>query len=324
MNMGLLAAQPGGPEVMQWTSLPISAPGKGEVLVRHKAIGVNFIDVYYRSGLYPWPGNTIVPGAEAAGVVEAVGEGVVGFHRGDRVAYVMRYGAYCQARLVPADRLVLLPDAISDEVAASIMLKGMTVQYLVTSSYRVEKGDAVLVHAAAGGVGLLMGQWLKAIGAHAIGTAGSADKIALARVHGYADMINYRTDDFVPIVRQLTQGKGVAAVYDSVGADTWRGSLKVLRKLGMFVSFGQSSGMITGFQLSDLASHGSLSANRPVLFDYIEARADLETRAADLFSKLMSGAVRADTISSFPLKEAGAVHAALEARNTVGAMVLIP
>ncbi len=324
MNKGLICFAPGGPEVMEWQDLPVGQPGPGEVLIRHTAIGVNFIDVYFRTRLYPWPGETLVPGAEAAGIVEAPGEGVTHLKAGDRVAYSLRSGSYCQRRLVPADRMVKIPDGIADDVAASVMLKGLTAQYLVTSSYAVKPGDTVLVHAAAGGVGLLLGQWLKALGAHAIGTAGSDEKVALALQHGYEHVINYRTQDFVPVVRELTGGEGVAAVYDSVGRDTWRGSLKCIRRRGMFVSFGQSSGLLEGFTLTELANHGSLSANRPSLFDYVADREALDMRSADLFSRLLCGEVRSDTPRRFALQDAGEAHRMLEGRQTTGATVLIP
>ena len=324
MTKGILVRKAGGPEVMEWVDLPISKPGPGEVLLRQTAVGVNFIDVYYRSGLYPWPGASIVPGAEAAGVIEAIGDGVSGYRIGDRVAYVMAHGAYCQARVVPADRLIALPDGIADAAIAGALLKGLTAQYLVTASYVVRPGDTVLVHAAAGGVGLLLGQWLAAIGATAIGTAGTPDKCALARSHGYAHVINYRAQDFVAEVAAITAGKGVAAVYDSVGHDTWRGSLKCLSPRGMFVSFGQSSGMLTGFSVQDLATNGSLSANRPVLFDYIANRSELMGRSADLISRIHSGALRLDSAKTRPLHEATEAHRALEARQTTGSTVLLP
>lgn len=323
MDMALVARHPGGPEVMEWVAVETPDPGPGEALVRHTAIGVNFIDIYHRSGLYPWANESLIPGAEAAGVVEAVGPGVSLVRPGDRVAYVMTTGAYRQRRVVPADRLVRLPDAIPDAVAASVMLKGLTAQYLVTSSYAVQPGDTVLVHAAAGGVGLLLGQWIAALGARAIGTAGGPAKVALARAHGYSAVIDYSATDFAPEVARLTEGALCAAVYDSVGHDTWRGSLACLRRFGMFVNFGQSSGMIEDFRLSDLAK-GSLSANRPVLFDYVAERADLERRAADLFSRLASGQIRADVIATRPLQEAASAHAALEGRKTTGTTVLIP
>lgn len=274
MGKALVARAPGGPEVMEWVDLPDGRPGAGEVLVRHSAIGVNFLDIYYRSGLYPWPEATMIPGAEAAGLVEAVGEGVTDLRLGDRVAYVLPFGAYRETRVVPAARLVPLPDGVRDSAIASALLKGLTAQYLVTASYAVQPGDTVLVHAAAGGVGLLLGPWLAALGATAIGTAGGPEKVALARKHGYAQVIDYRAGDFVAEVARLTGGAGCAAVYDSIGADTWRGSLKCLRRRGVLVNFGQSSGVIRDFALSDLAA-GSLTAIRPVLFDYIATRAEL-------------------------------------------------
>ncbi|MFC3209302.1 quinone oxidoreductase family protein [Aquamicrobium soli] len=323
MSKGLVASKPGGPEVLVWTDVETPAPGAGEVTLRHTAVGVNFLDVYFRKGVYPWPEATMIPGGEAAGVVEAIGAGVSGLAVGDRVAYVLRTGAYRERRTLDAAHLVKLPDAIDDATAASIMLKGLTAQYLVTSTYPVKAGDTVLVHAAAGGVGLLLGQWLKAIGATAIGTAGSAEKVELARKHGYSHVINYRTEDFVARVKEITGGSGCEVVYDSVGHDTWRGSLKCLKRFGMFANFGQSSGLIRDFALSDLAA-GSLSACRPTLFDYIATRAELERRSADLFARLTSGEVRADTVARRPLQEAAAVHADLEARRTVGATVLIP
>jgi NADPH2:quinone reductase len=319
----MLAAAPGGPDAMVWSDVDVGAPGPGEVRIRHSAVGVNFIDVYYRSGLYPWPGNTLIPGAEAAGVVDAVGPDVTDVAVGDRVAYVSRYGAYCEERLLPADRLVKIPDGLSDTTVAGSLLKGLTAQYLVTSSYAVQPGDYILVHAAAGGVGLILGQWLKAIGAHAIGTAGGPEKVALARAHGYEHVIDYRANDFVSAVKDITAGRGCAAVYDSVGADTWRGSLQCLKKRGMFVSFGQSSGMIDGFKLSDLAAHGSISANRPVLFDYVEERAELLSRSADLFSRLVGGDIRITEPNCRPLSSASEAHTLLEGRQTTGSLVLL-
>lgn len=323
MERAIIARAPGGPETLELAELPVAAPGPGEVLLRQQAIGVNFIDIYFRSGLYPWPEAPLVPGAEAAGTVEAVGEGVEDFAPGDRAAYVMPTGAYRSARVVPAERLVKLPEGIAATHIAGALLKGLTAQYLVTSSYPVQPGDTVLVHAAAGGVGLLLGPWLTALGARAIGTAGSPEKVKLALAHGYDHVIDYRAADFATEVATLTGGQGCAAVYDSVGRDTWRGSLACLKPRGMFVNFGQSSGMIEGFQLSDLAK-GSLSACRPVLFDYIATRAELEERAADLFARIAAGTLGLDTVHSRPLAEAAAAHADLAARRTTGATVLIP
>lgn len=322
MDMAIVARTPGGPEVLEWTDLETGAPGPGEALIRHTAVGLNFIDTYFRSGLYPWPETPLVPGAEAAGVVEAVGPGV-SLRPGARVAYVLRTGAYRTRRIVPADRLVPLPDGIADDIAAGVLLKGLTVQYLVRSTYRVQPGDAVLVHAAAGGVGLLLGQWLRALGARPIGTAGGPEKAALALAHGYDAVIDYRREDFVARVREITGGAGCAVVYDSVGRDTWRGSLACLRRFGSFVNFGQSSGPIEGFSLPDLAN-GSLSACRPVLFDYIAEPADLEARAAELWQMMLSGQMTADVVNRRPLAEAAQAHRDLEARRTTGTTVLIP
>lgn len=323
MAKALVARAAGGPEVMEWVDLPDGQPGEGQVLLRHTAIGVNFLDIYYRTGLYPWPEATMIPGAEAAGVVLSVGAGVTDLKAGDRVAYVLPFGAYRETRVVPADRLVRVPDGLAVETVAGALLKGLTAQYLVTSSYAVRPGDTVLVHAAAGGVGLLLGPWLAALGATAIGTASGPEKVALARSHGYAHVIDYRADDFVPAVASLTGGAGCAAVYDSVGADTWRGSLKCLRRRGVFVSFGQSSGVIRDFAFSDLAA-GSLTAIRPVLFDYIATRDELLARSADLFARITDGTLRLDVVNSHPLRDAGAVHTAIEARRTTGSSVLLP
>lgn len=322
-DMALVAHKPGGPEVMQWQAVDTPAPKSGEVLLHQTAIGVNFLDVYFRTGLYPWPDATMIPGAEAVGVVEAIGPNVTGFSVGDRVAYVTMNGAYRQRRVMPADRVVIVPAGISDTQIAGALLKGLTAQYLVTNCYAAKPGDTVLVHAAAGGVGLLLGQWLKSLGVTAIGTAGSPEKLALAKAHGYAHVINYRTEDFAAITRDITGGVGVAAVYDSVGQDTWQGSLKSLAKRGMFVSFGQSSGMIQGFSIADLARNGSLSANRPVLFDYVTNRTELENRSADLFDRLLSGALQVPAPHQRPLQEAGAAHQTLETRQTTGATVLV-
>ncbi len=324
MSKALIAHAPGGPEVLQWEDIETPAPGPGEVLLRQTAIGVNFIDIYQRSGLYPWATPTLIPGGEAAGVVEAVGDGVTDINPGDRVGYVTAGGAYREMRVLPSERLLHLPEGISDVTAAASLLKGMTVQYLVTACHAVKPGDRVLVHAAAGGVGLLLGQWLKALGAFAIGTAGSQEKVALALQHGYAHVINYSTQDFVPVVRDLTEDKGVVAVYDSVGQDTWAGSLKCLARRGIFVNFGQSSGLISGFSMGDLARGGSLSAIRPALFDYIATREELLERSADLFARLQDGTLQVPAPHTRPLRDASLVHADLEARRTTGATVLIP
>lgn len=323
-NFGILVNRAGGPEVLQWSELETSEPGSGEVTISQQAIGVNFIDIYFRSGLYPWPTTPLILGSEAAGVIETLGENVTDFSVGDRVAYVLPPGAYRTSRVVAAERLVKIPDSVSFEVAASSMLKGMTTQFLLTSTYAVKKGDWVLVHAASGGVGLLMGQWLNAIGAIAIGTVGSPEKVALARANGYSHVIEYRSEDFVARTRDITGGRGVDVVYDSVGKDTWRGSLQCLRVRGMFVSFGQSSGIIPDFKLSDLATGGSLFAARPVLFDHIKSPLELKNRSSDLFARLASGEVKAHVGQKFPLRDAALAHKLLESRKTVGATVLLP
>jgi NADPH2:quinone reductase len=323
-DMGVVVHKAGGPEALEWTALNTAAPGRGEVRIAQRAIGVNFLDTYFRSGAYPWPSTPLIPGAEAAGVVTEIGEAITDFKVGDRVAYTIPAGAYRTQRVVPAERLVKLPDSIAFDVAASVMLKGLTAQFLLTSCYPVKAGDTVLVHAAAGGVGLLLGQWLKALGATSIGTAGSPEKAAIARANGYAHVIDYRAEDFVERVKQITASKGCDVVYDSVGKDTWRGSLKCLKMRGMFVHFGQSSGMIADFKFSDLASAGSLFATRPTLFDYIKSRADLSSRAADLFARLATGAIQAHVGQRAALRDAAAVHRDLESRRTIGATVLLP
>jgi NADPH:quinone reductase len=322
-DFGIVVRTAGGPETLEWTVLPTAAPGPGEVRLLQKAIGVNFIDTYFRKGVYPWPTTPLIPGAEAAGIVDALGEGVADFKIGDRVAYVLPSGAYRTRRAVAADRLVKIPDGIDFDAAASLMLKGLTAQFLLNSCYPVKAGDVVLVHAAAGGVGLLMGQWLKGLRATSIGTAGSAEKVAMAKANGYAHVINYRTEDFAARVKEITGGKGCDVVYDSVGNDTWQGSLKCLKTRGMFVCFGQSSGMIADFKLSDLAAGGSLYASRPMLFDYIKSREDLRSRAADLFAKLASGEVTAHIGQRVALRDAANAHRDLEARNTIGSTVLL-
>lgn len=323
-DFAIVVRAPGGPETLEWIEIDTAAPARGEVLIAQRAVGVNFIDTYFRKGAYPWPMTPLIPGGEAAGVVEAVGEGVTDFKAGDRVAYTLPIGAYRTRRVVPAERLVKLPDAIDFEVAASMMLKGMTTQFLLTSCHAVKASDIVLVHAAAGGVGLIMGQWLKAIGATSIGTAGSPEKTAIAKAAGYTHVIDYRAEDFAARVKEITGGKGCDVVYDSVANDTWRGSLKCLHARGMFVCFGQSSGPITDFKFSDLAGGGSLYATRPTLFDYIKTRADLKLRAADLFAQLASGAVQPQIGQRLPLRDAAEAHRNLESRKTTGSTILLP
>jgi len=315
----------GGPEVLSFEDFDPGQPGAGEIRVRHGAIGVNFLDCYYRSGLYPAPnGLPLIPGGEAAGTIVAVGSGVSGLKTGDRIAYTTPVGAYAEERLIAADRVVRVPDGISDEQAAAMMLKGMTVEYLLRRTFKVKPGDTVLFHAAAGGVGLIFGQWAKHLGATVIGTAGSADKMELARQHGFDHLINYRDQDFVAAVRDITSGRMCDVVYDSIGNDTFPASLDCLRPLGMFVSFGQASGPIPPFSISLLQQKGSLFVTRPALFTYIARRADLEASAAALFEVVKSGAVKIAINQRLALKDAAKAHAELEGRRTTGTTILIP
>ena len=315
----------GGPEVLAYEDMDPGKPGAGQALVRHTAIGLNFLDVYFRSGLYPPPnGLPLIPGGEAAGVVLETGEGVDWLKPGDRIAYTTPLGAYCEERVIAADRLVKLPDTISDEQAAGMMLKGLTAEYLLRRTFKVKAGDTILFHAAAGGVGLLAGQWAKHLGATVIGTAGSAEKVALAASHGFDHVINYRDKDFVEEVKAITGGKMCDVVYDSVGKDTFPGSLDCLKPRGMFVSFGQSSGSVPSFNISLLAQKGSLFATRPTLFTYIAERKDLEDGARALFDVVGSGKVRVMVNQRYALKDAGQAHQDLEGRKTTGTTVLIP
>ncbi|MDB6083723.1 MAG: hypothetical protein JWN43_1604 [Gammaproteobacteria bacterium] len=323
-DMGVVVRAAGGPEAMEWTELETAAPGPGEVRIVQRAIGVNFIDTYFRSGLYPWPSTPLIPGAEASGEVEDCGPGVTDLNPGDRVAYTLPLGAYRTRRVVPADRLVKLPDAISFETAASVMLKGLTAQFLLTSCFAVKAGHTVLVHAAAGGVGLLLGQWLKLLNATAIGTVGSPGKVDIAKAHGYAHVIHNKSEDVMARVEEITGGKRCDVVYDSVGNDTWRTSLKCLKMRGMFVCFGQSSGPIADFKMLDLATGGSLFTTRPMLFDYIKTREELQQRADDLFARLAAGQVKAHVGQRVALRDAAEAHRALAGRRTVGATVLLP
>lgn len=315
----------GGPEALTYEDVEVGSPQRGQALVRHTAIGLNFLDTYFRSGLYPPPaGLPLIPGGEAASVVVEIGEGVDWLQKGDRVAYSTPLGAYCEERLIAADRLVKIPQGVSDEQAAAMMLKGMTAEYLLRRTFTVKPGDTILCHAAAGGVGLLLGQWAKHLGANTIGTAGSADKVELAKAHGFDHVINYREQDFVAQVRELTGGRLCNVVYDSVGKDTFPGSLDCLRPRGMFVSFGQSSGPIPPFNMALLSQKGSLFATRPTLFNYIAAREDLEAAAKALFEVVSSGFVTVRINQRYPLKEVACAHADLEARRTTGTTILIP
>jgi len=313
----------GGPEVLRFEDAAIGEPGPGQVLVKHAAIGVNFIDVYQRTGLYPQE-LPFIAGLEAAGTVEAVGPDVTDIKTGDRVAYAGAIGAYSERRLAPADRLVVLPDGIAFPQAAAMMLKGMTAQYLLRRTYRVREGDTVLIHAAAGGVGLIACQWAKHLGATVIGTVGSEQKAEIARAHGCDHPILYKTEDFVARVKQITGGKGCAAVYDSVGQTTFNGSLDCLKPLGMLALFGQSSGKVPPFDPAVLAAKGSLFLTRPSLFAYTAQRADLLATAKDLFDVVLSGAVKIEIGRTYALKDAAQAHLDLEARETTGASILLP
>jgi NADPH:quinone reductase len=315
----------GGPEVMAYEDNDPGRPGPGQVLVRHTAIGLNFLDIYYRSGLYPAPaGFPLIPGNEAAGVVVETGEGVEGLTKGDRVAYVGPLGAYSEERVIPASVLVKIPDGASDEQAAAMMLKGMTAEYLLRRTFPVKPGDTILYHAAAGGVGLILGQWAKHLGATVIGTASSAEKIALAKAHGYDYVINYRETDFVGAVKEITGGKLCDVVYDSVGKDTFPGSLDCLRPRGLFISFGQSSGPIPPFNMALLSQKGSLFATRPTIFSYNAKREDLEESANALFEVVASGTVKIEINQRYALKDAAKAHADLEARRTTGTSIFVP
>ncbi|UUP19559.1 quinone oxidoreductase family protein [Nitratireductor thuwali] len=322
MPKAIRVHETGGPEVMRLEDVTVPKPGKGEVLVEHKAIGLNFIDVYFRTGLYPAE-RPFTPGGEASGIVLEAGEGS-GFAPGDRVAYCVSSGAYAERRVLPADRLVRMPDSVSFEQAAAIMLKGMTAWYLLRRTFPVKKGDTILYHAAAGGVGLLLGQWAKHLGATVIGTAGGPDKVELALKHGYDHVIDYKSADFVAEVREYTKGKMCDVVYDSVGKDTFPASLDCIRPLGLFVSFGQSSGPIPPFSINILSQKGSLFATRPTIFTYIADRGELETAARELFDVVATGAVEVVVNQTYKLADAAAAHTDLEGRRTTGASVLIP
>ena len=315
----------GPPTVMKWRIKELGDPGAGEALIRHTAIGLNYIDTYHRSGLYPidFPSGI---GLEAAGVVEAVGKGVTHVKKGDRVAYGSGpLGAYSEARIMPAATLIKLPKGVDDETAAAMMLKGMTVEYLVNRTYKVKKDEWVLFQAAAGGVGLIAGQWLNAIGAHAIGTAGGPKKVKLAKEHGYEQVIDYKkTQNISDRVRKLTKGGGVPVVFDSVGKDTWTQSLDSLQPRGTMVSFGNSSGPVADFNLSELASRGSLYITRPSLMAYTATRQELEKSARALFKMVTNGDVKIEINQRYALKEAPQAHRDLEGRKTTGSTILIP
>lgn len=324
MAEAIVIRQLGGPEVLKLEGVTLPPPGPGEVQIRQEAIGVNFIDVYFRTGLYKSESLPFVPGKEGAGIVTALGDGVREFEIGDRVAYATLDSAYQSERNADASQLVKVPDEIGLDTAAAMMLKGMTAQYLLNQTFPVGPGTVLLFHAAAGGVGLIAGQWAKALGATVIGTAGSPDKIALALAHGYDHVIDYRTDDFVARVRDITHGKGVDVVYDSVGRDTFPGSLNCLKPRGLWVSFGNSSGAVDAFPIGLLAQKGSLFATRPTLFTHVSTRPALEACANSLFDVVRSNKVRININQTYGLADAAQAHADLEARKTSGTTLLIP
>lgn len=324
MNQAIRFHRTGGPEVLQWEALEVPAPGAGEVRVRHHAVGLNYIDTYHRSGLYPVPLPSGL-GQEAAGVVEAVGEGVAEFAIGDRVAYTGGpLGAYAQVRNIAADQLVPLPPDISFEQGAAVMMQGLTAQYLLRRTYRVQAGDTILIHAAAGGVGTIACQWAKALGATVIGTVSSEEKAAIARAHGCDHPIIYTRENFVERVREITGGEGVPVVYDSIGKDTFMDSLACLRPLGLMVLFGASSGPVPPFDCTVLARMGSLFLTRPTLFTYAAKRTDLLAMAAELFDVVANGKVRVEINQRYALRDAAQAHRDLEARRTTGSTILLP
>lgn len=326
MTKAIRIHETGGPEVLRWEDVELAEPKQGELRIRHTAIGLNFIDVYFRTGLYPTPPLPFIPGLEAAGVVEAVGAGVTDLKVGDHVAYGQpgAMGAYSQERVIPVDKVVRIPDGIADQTAAAMMLKGMTAQYLLRRCYQVKSGDTILVHAAAGGVGTIACQWAKHLGATVIGTVSSVEKAKLAADHGCDHPIIYTKENFVERVREITNGDGVPVVYDSVGKDTFTKSLDCLRPLGVMVLFGQSSGAVEPLNLGLLAQKGSLYVTRPTLATYTAKRTDLVATANDLFEVVKAGAVKIEVNQSFPLAEAAEGHRALEGRKTTGSTIFLP
>jgi NADPH2:quinone reductase len=324
MAKAIRMVETGGPDVMQYVDVEVGRPGPGEALVRQMACGLNYIDVYFRNGTYeqPLPAGL---GMEGAGVVEAVGDGVSHIHVGDRVAYAGRpSGAYAEQRVMPAAILVKLPQSIDFETAAAMMLQGMTVQYLFRRTFRLQGGETILFHAAAGGIGLIACQWARALGVTMIGTVGSDEKAELAKAHGCVHTINYNRENFVDRVKEITAGQGVPVVYDSIGRDTFTGSLDCLSLLGMMVSYGSASGPVPAFTLNELASRGSLFITRPSLFSYTAKRDDLEMMAAELFSMVESGKIRIPINQRYALKDVARAHIDLESRRTTGSTILIP
>jgi len=315
---------PGGPEVMRWEEVTVGDPGPGEARVRHTAVGVNYIDTYHRSGLYKLPMPSGL-GSEGAGTVEATGPGVDWVKPGDRVAYCGGpLGSYSEARVMPAERLVKVPDGISDRSAATLMLKGLTTQYLFRQSYKLEAGETILFHAAAGGVGLIACQWARALGVTMIGTVGSDEKAALAKANGCTHTIVYTRENFVDRVKELTGGKGVPVVYDGIGKDTFPASLDCLSPRGLFVSYGNASGPVPPFDILLLSAKGSLYVQRPTLVSYATKREDINAMSGELFDLVRTGAIVSEPRQTFPLKDAAEAHKALQSRGTTGATILVP
>ena len=315
----------GGPEVLNIEQVVVGAPQAGHVLVRHTAIGLNYIDTYHRSGLYSIQTFPSGIGLEAAGVVERVGDGVTDFKEGDRVAYgTGPIGAYSQLRVMPADKLVKIPDGIDDKTAAAMMLKGLTAQYLLRRTYKVQKDDNILIHAASGGVGMILSQWAKHLGANVIGTVGSPQKATVAKAHGCDHTILYRIENFAARVKDFTRGKGCAVVYDGVGKDTFMGSLDCLSRLGMMVSYGNASGTVPPFDINILNQKGSLFLTRPSLMGYAATRDELVSMAAELFEVVKSGAVKIEINQTYKLRDAAQAHRDLESRKTTGCTVILP
>lgn len=325
MTKAIRIHQTGGPDVLKWEDVEVGAPGPAQARVRHTAIGLNYIDVYGRTGLYPLPALPHVLGMEGAGIVEAIGEGVDEVAVGDRVAYVAAPpGAYAEQRLVAADRLIKLPDDISDDSAAAMMLQGMTAQYLLRQTYKVAAGDTILIHAAAGGVGLIVCQWAKHLGATVIGTVGSDQKAELAKAHGCDHPIVYTREDFKDRVMEITDGAGLEVVYDSIGKDTFMDSLDCLKPLGMMVTFGNATGPVEPFSPGLLGQKGSLFLTRPSLFTYMAKRQDLLAMSAELFEVVLSGVVKIKINQTYDLKDTAQAHTDLEARRTTGSTILKP
>jgi NADPH2:quinone reductase len=315
----------GGPEVLTYEQVEVGAPGQGQIKVKNRAIGVNYIDTYFRMGMYPSPvGMPFVAGNEGAGDVIAVGPGVTDIKVGDRIGYVVGLGGYAEERLMPADRAVKIPDSVNYEQAAAMMLKGLTAQYLLRRTYRVEKGNTILVHAAAGGVGLILSQWGNALGATVIGTVGGEDKAKIAKANGVHHTILYRTEDFPTKVKEITGGKLCDVVYDGIGKTTFPASLDCIRPMGMFASFGSASGQIDAFNINILQTKGSLFATRPTLNNYAAKREDLLAMAKDLFEVVTSGKVKIPVNQKYPLKDAVKAHKDLEGRQTTGSSILVP